>query len=323
VVIPVRDRPELLERLLATLDSDDVIVVDDASGDPRIRGTIVRATRGGPGAARNDGLARARHELVACLDADVLPRPGWLAPLVAHFADPAVQAVAARVTGADRGVKPARVIPYGRVPFVPGAALVLRRQLRFDPMLPGGEDVDLAWRVHTRYEPRAVVEHDAPSWRKRVGYGRHAAPLSRRHPGQARPLYISPWTAAAWLAAGLRMPRTALAITATATALLARTEPHAVRIATLGTLRSGRPVADALMRAYWPLSLAAALTLPRTRPALCAAALAKGDPAYGAGLWLGCLEHRTLDPLRPGLGWRMTSLTADELISRVVPCLPS
>jgi hypothetical protein len=71
------------------------------------------------------------------------------------------------------------------------------------------------------------------------------------------------------------------------------------------------------MRAYWPLSLAAALALPRTRPALLAAALTKGDPAYGAGLWLGCLEHRTLDPLLPGLGWRMTSLSAGELIERV------
>jgi mycofactocin glycosyltransferase len=96
-----------------------------------------------------------------------------------------------------------------------------------------------------------------------------------------------------------------------------------VRIAALGTLRSGRTIADALMRAYWPLTLATALAVPRTRPALLAAALTKGDLAYGTGLWMGCAQHRTLDPLLPGLGWRMTSLTADELTRRVVPCLPS
>jgi mycofactocin glycosyltransferase len=163
------------------------------------------------------------------------------------------------------------------------------------------------------------VESDPPSWQRRLAYGRHAAPLSERHPGQARPLHVSPWTAAAWAAAGLRLPRTALAVTAAATGLLARTEPHAVRIAALGTLHSGRAVADALMRAWWPLSLAAAIAVPRARPALLAAALCEGDLAYGAGLWLGCLEHRTLDPLLPAPPWRTTELTGRELIARSLP----
>jgi mycofactocin glycosyltransferase len=306
-VIPVKDRPELLERLLGHL-SGDVIVVDDASGDPRIqqRATIVLPRRSGPGAARNAGIARARHALVACLDADVLPEPGWLDHVLPHFADPAVEMVAPCV---DTPHPPAKVIPNGRVHYVPGAALVLRRHLRFDETLWGGEDVDLAWRAHTRYEPAARVHHGPVALTRHIAYGRHAAPLARKHAGP-RPLAVSPWTAAAWAAAILRLPKTALAITATAAALTQ--DPHAIPIAAGGTLRAWPSVADALTREYWPLALA----VPRLRPALLAALLTKRDPrtvAYGLGVWLGCLEHGSLDALLPRLGYRFRTLTGDEL----------
>ena len=181
---------------------------------------------------------------------------------------------------------------------------------RFDETLTGGEDVDLIWRLtaqghDVRYEPGAVVEHRhrtrAREWlARRAYYGRTAAPLARRHPRHARPLHISPWTAAAYVALAARRPLTAAAITATATALLARRidDPRlATRLATGGTIRASRLVADALLRTWWPI----ALVRPRL---LAAAALATGSPlktldavAYGAGVWHGCLRHRTIDPL--------------------------
>ncbi len=170
----------------------------------------------------------------------------------------------------DRGPAAARVLPHGRVPFVPGAALVVRRHLRFDETLRGGEDVEFVWRVpYVRYEPAAQVAHDhrtqPRAWlARRAYYGRTAAAIARRHPGKARPLNVSPWTTAAWAAVAARRPRTAVAITATATALLAR-ELHqaavprpartAIELAGLGTIRSGRVVADALTRAWWPLAV--------------------------------------------------------------------
>jgi hypothetical protein len=40
------------------------------------------------------------------------------------------------------------------------------------------------------------------------------------------------------------------------------------------------------------------------------------DLAFGAGLWLGCLERRDPRALKPPLGWTITRLTADELIAR-------
>jgi mycofactocin system glycosyltransferase len=357
-VVPVRDRPAALARLLAALDAAETIVVDDGSLDgDAIRAVAERAgarylrrgTRGGAAAARNDGLAAARHALVALVDSDCVPRPGWLAAVLPHFADPQVSAVAPRIValpapGAlaryeaarsplDRGASRARVVPGGRVPFVPAAALVVRAHLRFDETLrSGGEDVDFVWRApYVRYEPAAQVAHDHRTtpcaWlARRVYYGRTAAPLARRHPANARPLAgVSPWTTAAWVAAGLGHPRTAVAITATATALFARElradlpEPAriALELAGLGTLRSGRVVADALTRAWWPLSLAAAVAVPRLRPALAVAALASARPplkladdvAYGAGVWIGCLRERDARALLPAAGWRLTRLT--------------
>jgi mycofactocin system glycosyltransferase len=359
VVIPVRDRS--IAALLRVLDADDVIVVDDASTTDIVRDEAVgvryirRPLQGGAAAARNDGLAVARHDLVACLDSDTLPLPGWLAPLLAHFADPELSAIAPRIValapGApvssrnpltssrqggrlaaalrdyerdrsplDRGPDPARVIPYGRVPFVPGAALIVRRHLRFDPALRGGEDVEFVWRVpYVRYEPAAHVAHDhrtdPRAWvSRRVYYGRTAAGIAKRHPGKARPLHVSPWTTAAWAALAARRPVAAAAILGTAIGLTARELDipvvEAAKLAGLGSLRSGRVVADALTRAWWPLAAAAALQ-PRARLPLAAALATKtplqlaDDIAYGVGLWHGCLTQRTVDPLLPARPWRL------------------
>ena len=161
VVIPTRDR-----EVLPHVHADEVIVVDDASARP-VPGALRRDVRGGAAAARNDGLRAARNEIVALLDSDTVPQPGWLEPLLAHFNDPEVDIVAPRIvplrdrgyearhSPLDRGPDAARVVPYGRVPFVPGAALLVRSHVRFDETLThGGEDVELVWRTpYVRYEP--------------------------------------------------------------------------------------------------------------------------------------------------------------------------
>ena len=131
-------------------------------------------------------------------------------------------------------------------------------------------------------------------------YGTTAAGIAKRHPGKARPLHVSPWTTAAWLALAARRPLAAIAITAAADraarprARGRRAGPArtATRLAAGGTLRSGRVVADALTRHWWPLSVLAALAVPRTRLPLAAAFLSDprklpDDLAYGFGLWRG------------------------------------
>jgi mycofactocin system glycosyltransferase len=262
VVIPVRDRHAELARCLAGLrDLPHVIVVDDASAYPQAikriaaehgAAVIHRPVNGGPGAARNTGLAAAETDLVAFLDSDCVPRPEWLEGLLPHFTDPAVGAVAPRIVPAhagsgwlaryegasstlDMGARPSVVRPGARVSYVPGAALVVRRKAAGRGFRDGmyvGEDVDFVWRMtaagwRVRYEPAAVMGHDHRvtfrAWfTRRADYGTSAAALEQLHPGSVRPLYASWWTVGAWAAVLSGRPVTATALTATATALLAR-----------------------------------------------------------------------------------------------------
>jgi mycofactocin system glycosyltransferase len=310
VVIPVRDRHAELARCLAGLRAaspgyGDVIVVDDCSAEPAALASIAaeygarvvrRAVNGGPAAARNSGLDAAATELVAFLDSDCVPQAGWLEPLLAHFADPAVGAVAPRIVpheagttwlaryeGAsstlDMGARPSIVRPGARVSYVPGAALVVRGAAAGAGFTEGmfvGEDVDFVWRLgaagwRVRYEPAAVMGHDHRvrfrAWfSRRADYGTSAAALERLHPGAVRPLYASWWTVGAWTAAVSGRPATAAALTGAATALLARRlspvtgERWPVPVSQRGS--PGRPVCA------WPLAarLAAGGTLAAGRP---------------------------------------------------------
>jgi mycofactocin system glycosyltransferase len=237
VVIPVRDRAASLARLLAALTADPatrdlpVVVVDDGSVVP-VAAAGVRVVRHesarGPAAARNAGLRAATTPLVAFLDSDCVPCPGWLARLTPHLADPRLAAVAPRIgplpgargwiapyeaaAGAlDMGERPAPVRPLSAVSYVPSAALLVRRAAvgeGFDASMQVAEDVDLVWRLagagwRVRYEPAAAVAHDHPrttaEWlRRRAFYGTGAALLAQRHGRAVAPVVLAPSTALAW-----------------------------------------------------------------------------------------------------------------------------
>jgi mycofactocin glycosyltransferase len=317
-VIPVRDRPAELAGCLSRLGGIRAIVVDDGSADhaavaaaaAAAGATCLRRDRcGGPGAARNTGLAAVRTPLVAFVDSDCVPRPGWLTPLLPHFADPAVGAVAPRIvahepgggwlaryegaaSALDMGPAESIVRPGARVPYVPGAALLARREAAatgFAEDLPVGEDVDFIWRLagagwHVRYEPRAAVGHRhrvrLGDWlRRRRDYGTSAAPLELRHPGTVPACAMSGWSALAWAAAAAGRPEAGAAITGAVSALLARrlgpltddAWPLAGRLAGRGTLAAGRVLGRAVARAWWPLAVPAAAAVPRLRLPLAAA----------------------------------------------------
>jgi len=345
VVIPVRDRHAELARCLSGLAppggtggavppgagrAPRVIVVDDGSRDPAaIRSVsaaagasvVRRPFNGGPAAARNTGLAAARTPLVAFLDSDCVPEPGWLDELLPHFADPAVGAVAPRIvpheaghtwlaryegasSSLDMGHRASIVRPGSRVPYVPGAALVVRRQAAgagFAEEMLVGEDVDFVWRLgasgwRVRYEPAAAMGHQhrvrLREWfGRRKDYGTSAATLEFRHPGAVRPLYASAWTASAWLAAALGYPGAGAVVTGTGTALLARRLAHvtgetwprpagsaawrlAARQAAGGTLAAARPLGSAISRTWWPVALPVAIAVRRLRLPLAALVLA-------------------------------------------------
>lgn len=196
VVIPVRDRPEKLDRALAALHPLPAIVVDDASLQPRAivevaarhgARVVVLAVNRGPAAARNAGLAEVGTPLVAFVDSDVEATADALVRLARHFSDPRVALVGPRVVSLSRsphprwherhdedassldlGTRACVVRPGAAVGWLPSACAVGRVDLLgdgFDDELRIGEDVDLVWRLvaagHTvRYDPSAVAHHD-------------------------------------------------------------------------------------------------------------------------------------------------------------------
>jgi mycofactocin system glycosyltransferase len=192
------------------------------------------------------------------------------------------------------------------------------------------------WRV--RYDPTVRVSHHEPTtWPallgRRLRYGTSAAPLAQRHPRNIPPLVVDPWSAVTVAALLIRRPVGAVAaFTVSVLSMDRRLREHdlptadAWRISTVTAaktwLGAGRyttqyaaPLLLALMlpggRGRWGRRAALASLLvgpplaawasrrPALDPVRFAAAAIADDMAYGAGVWAGCLRHRTTAPLRP------------------------
>ena len=174
----------------------------------------------GPAAARNAGLAARAHAVRRLRRLRLRALRRWLGPLLGHFDDPVVAAVAPRVVPRRRRGRRARSpatrrsrssldrgprrgsCAGGPIPYVPSAALVVRATWRpgptlFDATLRGGEDVDLVWRLaeagwDVRYVPaehrraRRAGDASAPSWRAAPSTGRrpHRWPGATRTPSR-------------------------------------------------------------------------------------------------------------------------------------------
>jgi mycofactocin system glycosyltransferase len=237
-VVPVRDRPHALDRLLTSIGKDGpVIVVDDASRR-RAEVEAVAVRHGahfvaldvnvGPAGARNAGLRLVTTPYVAFVDSDVVLAPDTVPTLLRHFADPRVAMVVPRITGLaapassgwigryehtrsslDLGTRPAQVRPGTPVSWASTACSVARTDVLwegFDERMRVGEDVDVGWRLvkngwRMRYEPSVHAAHD-----HRVRFGdwflRKAVYGTGAHPlAERHPEFIAPAVLAPWSAA--------------------------------------------------------------------------------------------------------------------------
>ncbi|MFJ3895276.1 mycofactocin biosynthesis glycosyltransferase MftF [Streptomyces sp. NPDC090083] len=234
VVVPVRDRPRQLARLLGSVGgTHPVIVVDDASRHPRAVAAVAAAhgaslvpltTNIGPAGARNAGLRLVTTPFVVFADSDIVLAPDTVPTLLRHFADPAVAMAVPRITGLpsaaptwieryenarsslDLGAHPAGVRPGSPVSWASTACVVARVDALgdgFDRLMRVGEDVDLCWRLleqgrRVRYEPAAEAAHEH---RARLGDWllRKAVYGTGAHPLAARhPTFIAPAVFAPW-----------------------------------------------------------------------------------------------------------------------------
>ena len=175
VVVPTRDRPQLLKRCLAALEAQtlpvEVVVIEDTEGQ-------------GPAWARNEGVRRAGEEVVCFTDDDCAPAPVWAEALTAPILAGEVEVTTGPVsmgegaTAADRAwqaivnyLQVRAAVPGSASPgFVVTANLAVRRslfdRLSFDESFPAaaGEDRDWGERAARdgallRYVPAASVVH--------------------------------------------------------------------------------------------------------------------------------------------------------------------
>jgi glycosyltransferase involved in cell wall biosynthesis len=198
VIIPVRDRRDLLVRALAALDAQtfrdfEVVVVDDGSTDGSGEAAaesvvaarpvrVLRTDGAGAVAARISGVDAAKGEILAFTDSDCAPAPGWLAAAVE-----AIEAGADMVNGLTvpaRALAPLeRSVASGEENLYPtcnvfytrsaydragGFDADAGRRWGFRPTrrtrgLGYGEDTLLGWLVRRQgiavYEPAALVVH--------------------------------------------------------------------------------------------------------------------------------------------------------------------
>jgi glycosyltransferase involved in cell wall biosynthesis len=215
VVVPTKDRPEKLQRCLASLQSEDaeIVVVDDGSREAeRVAGIardggakLVRLEGRGPAAARNAGVAATSGEVVCFIDDDCEAEAGWVGALTGSVARNGLECAAGRTvvaeeaSAADRAwqaiadhlqreaASPGSPSPGFAATCNLACSRPLLRALPFDESFPtaAGEDRDWAARAAGRgaaplFVPDAVVVHrpglDATSFlRQQYRYGRGAA----------------------------------------------------------------------------------------------------------------------------------------------------
>jgi hypothetical protein len=327
----------------------DRVVVDDGSTPPLVGATTRLEANRGPAAARNEGRRHVDTPLIAFIDADVdLPfersdetigvgvgNEGgaaalrWWAPLLAHFDDPRVGAVAPRVVGdegssLDLGAEPARIRAGTRVSYVPAAAIIVRVEAfddigGFDETLRFGEDVDFVWRLdqagwRSRYEPAVTVAHQRRPTvigrlAQQVGYGSSSAPLALRHPSALAPFRSDGWTALSWLLVALGRPTAGVGLAASRAVALVPKLPDVaplgvLRLATTSQVMAAQQLARAARRAWWPLIAIGSIVSRRVRRIAAVAVVVAphrlvADLAFGAGLWAGMIRRREWRPIIP------------------------
>jgi GT2 family glycosyltransferase len=303
VVVPTYCRPHLLGPLVAALEEQtlpadhfEVVFVDNASPDDtsaRLAGLAASSPlrlhhliepKRGPAAPRNAGWRTSTAPVVAFIDDDCLPEPGWLAAgLAAVTADNrigVVQGCTRKPEGAPLGDWTLWRQVAAPTPYFEGCNIFYRRAALeqaggFDEGIGNyGEDVALGWAVidagwERGYAEGAVAYHDVEErgvrYHMRTGLlERNFALIAKRHPGFRRDAFWRPWA----------LRRENAAFTVAVAGLLLATRRRSALLLVLPYLRLRLPPSEHPRRARFFLERAVV------------------DAAQFAGMRIGSLRHR-------------------------------
>jgi glycosyltransferase involved in cell wall biosynthesis len=204
-----------------------VVVCDDGSTDRTLEIAhasgfeVLALPHGGLSAARNAGLAAARGDVVAYLDADAACHPEWPYHLALAFEDPGVvvaggpnlpvpgSGLVERAVALSPGNPVEVLVGDDRAEHVPGCNLAVRREALagiggFDTSYTAaGDDVDVCWRLldlggQIAFSPAAQVFHHRRDTvrrylRQQVGYGRAERMLTGQHRHRFNRLGAARW----------------------------------------------------------------------------------------------------------------------------------
>ncbi|GMA94614.1 glycosyl hydrolase [Pseudolysinimonas kribbensis] len=218
VVIPVRDDADFLERCLEALDRqtvapDEIVVVDNRSSDRtptiarRRRVRLLEEPMLGIPPAASAGYDAASGEIIARLDADSVPPPGWTARIHAAWdAEPGLDAITGpgRLDSVPRLLRPIATLLYMRSYFALSVVLLGRPALfgsnfamtrdvwasarsrvhRTDPRVH--DDLDLSFALprgsRVRYEPGLALHISSRPLRTPLGMALRIGRGSARSP---------------------------------------------------------------------------------------------------------------------------------------------
>lgn len=244
IVIIAARRTAYLDEALAAITrlkrppAETIVVLDEAPAASLGAARCIVSGPTGPAQKRDMGASAASGALVAFLDDDAYPAPGWLEAAVPHFQNPTVWAVGgpgvtppgdafrAQASGWTyaswivSGPTRFRYVPGPRraVDDYPSMNLIVRRSAfetvgGFDSAFYPGEDTKLCLELVRRgggivYEPGALVyHHRRPVMRGHLRqiaqYGRHRGYFARVFPETSRRFqYFIPSAWLVWLVAG-------------------------------------------------------------------------------------------------------------------------
>ena len=214
MIIPARNAGRVLPATLRALGRADVVVVDNGSTDDTAAvalahgARVVSEPRPNRGRARNAGVRSTDAPLIAFLDADCVPDPGWLEALTGCLRDHPLAGgrVVVEGGGFDAAWRLRQETTIREEGWSGAGNLGIRRELferlgGFDErFVHAAEDVDLCLRAGAiAYCPDAVVRHPAATSVRAIvargfrhGYGSTQLGTRRdwRHP---KPALLGDW----------------------------------------------------------------------------------------------------------------------------------